>query len=135
HMHLLGKDMEMWAEVPKGDGETFDRIDLIKIDKWNFQWQNQYYFKQPITLPKGSVVRLIAHFDNSEKNPLQPNHPPKPVGWGEATTDEMCIGFFGVVKKEQDLTAPGQTDDLLKIFQDQYKEERKKHEEKEKAEK
>ncbi|MHB1561778.1 MAG: hypothetical protein ACYC61_30380, partial [Isosphaeraceae bacterium] len=34
----------------------------------------------------------------------------------EATTDEMCIGFIAVTKKGQDLTRPGEKDDLLEIF-------------------
>ena len=34
---------------------------------------------------------LVAHFDNTDANPRNPNHPPKFVKWGEGTTDEMCI--------------------------------------------
>jgi alkyl hydroperoxide reductase subunit AhpC len=126
HMHLLGKDMTMWAEVPDGEGRPPRRIDLIDIDKWDFQWQNQYYLRQPIDLPKGSVVKLIAHFDNSADNPRNPNSPPRPVTWGEATTDEMCIGFFGIVKKGQDLTKAGEKDDLIPTLEEYYNETLKK---------
>ncbi len=70
-------------------------------------------------MPKGTVVRLVAHFDNSSGNPRNPNSPPKRVAWGEATTDEMCIGFLAVTKKGQDLTRPGEKDDLLQIFRQQ----------------
>lgn len=132
HMHLLGKDMTMWALVPTGEpvseGEKprMKRIDLIKIDRWDFQWQNQYYLVEPISLPKGSVVQLVAHFDNSADNPLNPNDPPQPVRWGEATTDEMCIGFFGMVKSDQDLTRPGEEDDLIPIFEKSYDDHRKR---------
>jgi hypothetical protein len=133
HMHLLGKDMEMWAEVPTGEGDQTKRIDLIKIDDWDFQWQNQYYLAEPITLPKGSVVKLISHFDNSADNPRNPSKPPKPVGWGEATTDEMCIGFFGIVKKDQDLTRPGEKDDLIDILEQQVQDYRKEMEKKRKG--
>ena len=52
--------------------------------------------------------------------------------WGEATTDEMCIGFVGVTKKGQDLTRPGEKDDLHEIFEKQIDEYRKKREEVEK---
>ncbi len=142
HMHLLGKDMTMWALVPtgekKGEGQkpAMKRIDLIQIDKWDFQWQNQYYLKEPITLPKGSVVQLVSHFDNSADNPLNPNNPPEAVRWGEATTDEMCIGFFGMVKKGQDLTRPGEKDDLIPTFKkyyDDYSKEQKRKAEASKA--
>jgi hypothetical protein len=124
HMHLLGKDMLMTVTFP--DGRTQD---LIKIDDWDFNWQYAYSLEQPLDLPKGSVVKVIAHFDNSEGNPRNPNKPPKEVTWGEATTDEMCIGFVGVTKKGQDLTRPGEKDDLNEIFEKQLDEYRKKKDE------
>ena len=115
HMHLLGSDMRMTVTFP--DGRTQD---LIKIDDWDPDWQNTYYFEKPIALPKGSVVKVVAHFDNSADNPRNPNQPPKLVTWGEATTDEMCVGFIGVIKKGQDLTRPGEKDDLFEILMKQY---------------
>lgn len=131
HMHLLGRDMLMSLTFP--DGKTQD---LIKISDWDFSWQNTYYFEKPITLPKGTVLKIVAHFDNSAGNPRNPNHPPKLVTWGEATTDEMCIGFIAVTKKGQDLTKPGEKDDLRTIFQNQREEyERKIREQHEKDKK
>ena len=124
HMHLLGKDMLMTVTYP--DGRTQD---LIKIDDWDFNWQYSYYLEKPLDLPKGSVVKVVAHFDNSSDNPRNPNKPPKEVTWGEATTDEMCIGFVGVTKKGQDLTRPGEKDDLHEIFEKQIDEYRKKRDE------
>jgi hypothetical protein len=41
-------------------------------------------------------LSLEAIYDNSEGNWRNPNNPPKPVSWGEQTTDEMCIAFLGV---------------------------------------
>jgi len=117
HMHLLGRDIALSVTYPDKRTE-----ELIKIDDWDFAWQNTYYFEKPVDLPKGSVVKLIAHFDNSSSNPRNPNKPPKAVSWGEATTDEMCIGFIAVTKKGQDLTQPGQKDDLLQIFRKQEEE-------------
>jgi hypothetical protein len=126
HMHLLGKDMTMWAELPDGS-----RIDLIDIDHWDFKWQNQYYLERPVKLPKGTVLKLQAHFDNSSDNPNNPNREsPQEVRWGEATTDEMCIGFIGLVRDGQDLTQPGQTDDLREILDRQEQEARERAREK-----
>ncbi len=127
HMHLLGKDMTVWVEFPDGT-----RQDLIKIDKWDFQWQNQYYFEKPLNLPKGTKLKLIAHFDYSKDNPRNPfldEANPPDVGWGEATTDEMCIAFIGLVKKDQDLTKPGQKDDLYDLFEKQVEELRQRRKE------
>ena len=123
HMHLLGKNMTISITYPDGRAE-----DLVKIGDWDFNWQNTYYFEKALELPKGTILSVVAHYDNSESNPRNPNHPPKLVKWGEATTDEMCIGFLAVTKKGQDLTKPGEKDDLLQIFEQQREEERQKWE-------
>ncbi len=129
HMHLLGRDIRMALKFPDGREQ-----DLIKIDDWDFNWQYSYFFEKPIELPKGTVVKVVGHYDNTAANPRNPNKPPKLVKWGEATTDEMCVGFIAVTKKGQDLTRPGEKDDVMEIFGKQMEEYRQKRE-KEKAEK
>ena len=89
HMHLLGRDMRIIAKPPTGDP-----IDIIWIQDWDFNWQDIYHYRKPIFLPAGTRISLVAHFDNSAKNPANPHNPPVPVGWGDKTTDEMCIGFL-----------------------------------------
>ena len=89
HMHLLGKEMKIKAELPGGK-ET----PLVWVNDWDFNWQETYRYKQPVHLPKGTHISLVATYDNSERNPRQPTHPPALVTWGEQTTDEMCIGFL-----------------------------------------
>ena len=96
HMHLLGRDMRLVATTPEGEAH-----DLIWIKDWDFNWQDIYHYQAPLFLPAGTSVDLVAHFDNSAENPANPNDPPVPVGWGEKTTDEMCIGFFYYVKASQ----------------------------------
>jgi mono/diheme cytochrome c family protein len=122
HMHLLGRDMQISVKFPDGKVQ-----DLIRIDDWDFNWQYTYHFEKPIDIPKGSVVFLVSHYDNSTGNPRNPNHPPKEVRWGEATTDEMCIGFLGVTKKGQDLTRAGERDDYMEILQKQQEQFREKY--------
>jgi hypothetical protein len=121
HMHMLGRDMRMWVTFPDGREQ-----DLITIGDWDFGWQNTYYFESPLDLPEGTVLKLVAHFDNSENNPNNPNKPPKLVKFGEGTTDEMCIGFVALTKKGQDLTRPGEKDDLGEIIGKSFEEIRKK---------
>ena len=70
---------------------------MIKIDRWNFNWQGTYALAEPIRLPKGTYMEMEAHFDNSDANPANPSHPPKVVTWGEQTTNEMCIGIYEFV--------------------------------------
>jgi thiol-disulfide isomerase/thioredoxin len=91
HMHLLGKDIELFATLP-GEKER----SLIRIPVWDYNWQEQYDLKEPLRLPQGTVLRVRATFDNSAENPNNPSFPPKVVRLGEQTTDEMCFVFLGV---------------------------------------
>lgn len=86
HMHTVGREMRVWAELP-GGGKT----QLIWIKDWDFNWQGSYQYESALRLPKGTVVKLEAFYDNSAENPQNPSNPPKPVRWGEQTTDEMCL--------------------------------------------
>ncbi len=110
HMHQLGSDMRISVKYPDGKN-----IDLINIPDWDPSWQNTYYFQQPIPLPQGSVVKTVAHFDNSD-HARNPHQPPKTVKWGHGINDEMCDGFLAVVKKGQDLVKHPEIDDLADIF-------------------
>ncbi len=106
HMHLLGRDMRMSVTLPNGRTQ-----DLIQIPDWDPSWQSTYYFQKRIPLPAGSVVKVVAHYNNSA-HPRNPNTPPKTVSFGLGANDEMCEGFIAVVKQNQDLTRPGAIDDL-----------------------
>ena len=89
HMHLLGRSMTVTATLPDGR-----ELGMVHIPDWDYNWQLGYAYQQPLQLPRGSRIDLVASFDNSEQNPRNPNHPPKLVRWGEQTTDEMCIAFL-----------------------------------------
>jgi hypothetical protein len=110
HMHQLGRDMRMSATSPNGREQ-----DLIHIPAWDPSWQSAYYFQKPIPLVRGSIVKVLAHYDNSAHS-RNPNHPPRRVNWGYSVNDEMCESFIAVVKGGQDLTRPGATDDLAEIL-------------------
>jgi peroxiredoxin len=99
HMHLLGKEMRVWATLPDGTEKP-----LVWIKDWDFNWQMTYFLKEPIAAPKGTKINMVAYYDNSAKNPRNPNrqHPLK-VGWGESTTDEMCIAFVTTTKDSEHL--------------------------------
>ncbi len=89
HMHWLGKTVKAFAVTP--DGEA---VNLIKIDDWDYKWQMTYTFRQPLTLPKGSVLIAEATYDNTAGNPLNPNRPPKDVPYGWNSTNEMMNLVF-----------------------------------------
>jgi mono/diheme cytochrome c family protein len=92
HMHLVGREMKVVAVLPDGKEKP-----LIWIKDWDFNWQGQYRYVDLVALPKGTRLDLEAFYDNSDKNPNNPNKPPKEVTWGEQTTDEMCLCGVQVV--------------------------------------
>ena len=99
HMHLLGKEMKIWATFPDGSEKP-----MVWIKEWDFNWQGTYYLKEPMALPKGAVVHMTAYFDNSLQNPRNPlKAHPRAVTWGEQTTDEMCVAFFSTTKDAEKL--------------------------------
>jgi hypothetical protein len=91
HMHLRGKDFRYEVIYPDGKTET-----LLSVPHYNFNWQSVYRLAEPKTVPKGSKIHCVAHFDNSTKNPNNPD-PTKRVFWGDQTWEEMMIGWTDFV--------------------------------------
>ena len=91
HMHLRGKDMTYTATYPDGRSEV-----LLRVPKYDFGWQTDYWLAQPLSVPKGTKIRVSAHFDNSPANRANPD-PKSTVRWGDQTWEEMMIGFFSTV--------------------------------------
>ncbi len=90
HMHLRGKSFEYRAVYPTGETET-----LLRVPRYDFNWQLIYSLKGDKLLPKGTRIECTAHFDNSANNPDNPD-PSKEVTWGEQSWEEMMIGFMEV---------------------------------------
>jgi hypothetical protein len=97
HMHLLGRKISVDATLPSGTTQS-----MVRIEDWDFNWQDTYTFREPMRLPKGTKLRIEARFDNSSANPRQPVPIPRRVGWGEATTDEMCVAIVGYIVDNED---------------------------------
>jgi hypothetical protein len=89
HMHSRGKDMTYTLEYPDGRKEV-----VLSVPKYDFNWQLGY--QTSVHVPKGTRLRVDAHFDNSANNPANPN-PNRTVYYGEMTWEEMMYGFYGVV--------------------------------------
>jgi hypothetical protein len=94
HMHYRGKDFKFTATWPDGTSK-----ELLKVSKYDFNWQTAYDFEQPLELPKGSRIDCVAHWDNSASNPANPDAT-KDVAWGQQSTDEMMIGFVDYTVKD-----------------------------------
>ncbi len=88
HMHLRGKDFAYTFTKPGGSPEK-----VLSVPAFDFAWQTYYVLENPIELPKGSVIDCLAHFDNSDSNPYNPDST-QMVRWGEQTFEEMMIGYL-----------------------------------------
>jgi len=88
HMHVRGKAFQYSAIYPTGEREI-----LLKVPKYDFNWQINYILEKPKKLPKGTKIEVIAWYDNSPNNPFNPD-PKKEVLWGDQTWEEMIAGFI-----------------------------------------
>lgn len=82
HMHTLGRRIRVDIEG------LFGRC-LVDIPRWDFHWQQLYFYSNPGGLPirKGDSVKLTCTWDNTTD---------RTITWGEGTADEMCLNYFYV---------------------------------------
>lgn len=93
HMHLRGKAFRYEAVYPDQKREI-----LLDVPKYDFNWQMQYRFRTPKSVPKGTKIVVTGVFDNSKENPANPD-PNKVVRFGQQTDEEMLIGYVDFVRK------------------------------------
>ena len=84
HAHYICREMTMTATQPNGKA-----TELLRINDWDLDWQDQYLYKNPVALPKGTKLTVDITYDNSAKNPENPFSPPRDISWGRESTDEM----------------------------------------------
>jgi hypothetical protein len=98
HAHLLARQVRAWAVEPANLSPTGKprEIPLIEIEDWDFNWQGDYTYREPIRLRQGTVIHLEFTFDNSGFNPLNPHQIPRWIHWGEDSAQEMAVCFFDV---------------------------------------
>jgi hypothetical protein len=94
HMHLRGVSARYDLTYPDGTTQT-----LLSVPDYYFGWQSVYRFAKPLSVPKGSKLTWVGHWDNSADNPRNPD-PKKSVLWGLQTWDEMQNGWMEVVWKK-----------------------------------
>ncbi|HUE84937.1 MAG TPA: cytochrome c [Vicinamibacterales bacterium] len=103
HTHLRGKAWEYTVTYPDGRSEI-----VLSVPTYDFNWQTDYVFATPLRLPKGSILKSVAHYDNSKDNPSSPD-PTQPVYWGDQTWEEMqYTGIIYSVDKETRTTTAQQ---------------------------
>ena len=98
HMHLRGTDIKLELNPGTGRAKT-----LLHIPKWDFHWQGNYWFKTPLEIQAGDVLRLSCTYDNSVAGqPIINGQKPEPryITWAEGTTDEMCLSILTAAPKQ-----------------------------------
>jgi mono/diheme cytochrome c family protein len=103
HMHVRGKDFEYKLVYPDGKEKI-----LLRVPKYDFNWQLTYFAKEPIAVPKGSRIDCLAHHDNSASNKFNPD-PSREVRWGDQTWEEMMIGWIDYTIDSQNLRTQTQS--------------------------
>ena len=114
HAHYLAKEMKVTAAFPDGT-QRF----LLHIKNWDFDWQDEYRFAEPMLLPKGTKISFRYLYDNSADNVRNPHNPPRRVVYGQDSTDEMAELMLQVVPRAaDDLEALRRHSSALAVWED-----------------
>jgi tetratricopeptide (TPR) repeat protein/mono/diheme cytochrome c family protein len=105
HAHYIGRDLEGWATTPDGKKKW-----LVWIRNWDIDRQSVYRYREPMPLPKGSVLHMRYTYDNSAVNVHNPSSPPVRVRAGNRSVDEMSHLWLQVLPVH---TPPGAPDPRL----------------------
>lgn len=89
HMHLIGKSIESYAITPAND-----TIPFVRIPKWDFEWQDFYWFEYMKKISTGSQIYGKGVYDNRASNVNNPNNPPIDISAGLNTSDEMFLIYY-----------------------------------------
>jgi len=88
HAHHRGGSVNVSVRYPNGKEQM-----LLALPRYEFEWQYEYFLKTPLKVPAGSKVITRWTFDNSTRNPSNPD-PKKLVTWGEQSTEEMLALYL-----------------------------------------
>jgi peroxiredoxin len=83
HAHYRGGSSQLIIRYPDGKEKL-----LLALPHYDFNWQRDYEFATPVKVPKGSWLIAKWTYDNSKRNPANPD-PNRTVPWGEQSFDEM----------------------------------------------
>jgi len=96
HAHLICKEIKADATLPDGTIKP-----VLWIKDWDFNWQDQYMYKDPLKLPKGTRIDVFFRYDNTAENLNNPRNPPERVKFGEQTENEMAFLFVQAIVKNK----------------------------------
>lgn len=113
HAHYLGKEIVFTTTAPGGATAT-----RLQIRDWDFNWQRDYRYVQPVHLIAGTRLGFRCSFDNSTNNLRNPSRPPRLVRDGLQTTDEMAQLWLQLLPRNA-----ADRDSILRAFDESYTQE------------
>jgi len=102
HMHTLGRTMRVELE-DNGASKC-----LVDVDRWDFHWQNAWWYSEPLSIEKPSSLSIRCGYDTRDKSEV--------VTWGESTSDEMCISYLYITTSDKPDAAPNCDDQDNPLF-------------------
>ena len=96
HAHLRGKDFTYILTYPDGREDV-----LLRVPNYDFDWQFEYELAEPLKVPAGSTLKMIARYDNSRANRENPA-PHKEVYWSEQSWDDMFLTTASYVLEDEE---------------------------------
>ena len=88
HSHKRGVAANVSIRYPDGKEKM-----LLAMPRYNFNWQYDYVLAKPILAPAGSKIITRWVYDNSTRNPDNPDAN-KTVYWGEQSFEEMLAVYI-----------------------------------------
>jgi mono/diheme cytochrome c family protein len=89
HAHYRGYASDLTLQYPDGKKKL-----ILALPRYDFGWQRHYTFAEPILVPAGSKLIATYTYDNSKRNPANPD-PTKEIVWGDQSWEEM---FYTAVR-------------------------------------
>jgi hypothetical protein len=89
-MHRLGTAIRIQTSSPGAEVR-----DLLWVNRYDFRWRTSYVFKKPIPLPKGTIIRVEAFYDNSSQNlNLDLHRTSHDFRWGSNLEQDDILGVL-----------------------------------------
>ena len=88
HAHHRGAATSVAIRYPDGK-----EVMLLAMPRYDFNWQYEYFLKEPLKVPAGAKIIARWTYDNSKRNPANPD-PNKVIHWGEQSSEEMLATYL-----------------------------------------
>lgn len=88
HMHEIGETFRMTLNP----GTANEKV-LLDIPRWDFGWQLNYRFAQPVQLAQGDTIKVECSWDRAHLRVPEARY----ILWSEGTADEMCYSALTLV--------------------------------------